>query len=79
MIVDKANNFITALASNNCPADSPATPKAVLMVEPEGFYVGEEIIGLRTRDCVAELTMRLHWMNWKKQAAVCRCMVAKIF
>ncbi len=42
MIVDNANNFITALASNTYPSDSPATPKAVLMVEPEGFYVGEE-------------------------------------
>jgi hypothetical protein len=42
MIVDNANNFITALARNTYPSDSPATPKGVLMVEPEGFYVGEE-------------------------------------
>ena len=42
MIVDNAANFIAELASNKYPADSPVTPKAVLMVEPEGFYVGEE-------------------------------------
>jgi hypothetical protein len=42
MIVDNANNFIEVLARNEFPADSPATPRGVLMVEPEGFYVGEE-------------------------------------
>ena len=42
MIVDNANNFVSALASGNFPADSPVTPKAALMVEPEGFYVGAE-------------------------------------
>jgi len=42
MIVDNANNFITALARNTYRSDSPATPKGVLMVEPEGFCVGEE-------------------------------------
>jgi len=42
MIVDNANNFIAALTHKEHPADSPATPKGVLMVEPEGFYVGEE-------------------------------------
>ena len=42
MIVDNANNFIRALARNKYSANSPATPKGVLMVEPEGFYVGEE-------------------------------------
>jgi hypothetical protein len=42
MIVDHANDFIRALEEREFPADSPATPRGVLMVEPEGFYVGEE-------------------------------------
>jgi hypothetical protein len=42
MIVDNANNFIAALASGAYPADGPATPRAVLMVEPREFYVGRE-------------------------------------
>ena len=42
MIVDKAKYFISALKSREFPDDSPATPKGVLMVEPEEFYVGEE-------------------------------------
>ena len=42
MIVDNAKHFITTLAKTEYPADSPATPKGVLMVEPVGFYVGKE-------------------------------------
>jgi hypothetical protein len=42
MIVDKANQFIDALARLRLPADSPVTPRGALMVEPEGFYVGAE-------------------------------------
>jgi hypothetical protein len=42
MIVDNANNFIAALARGMFPADGQATPKAVLMIEPEGFYVNAE-------------------------------------
>jgi hypothetical protein len=42
MIVDNASNFIAALASGSFPADSPATPRGVLMVEPVGFYVNAE-------------------------------------
>jgi hypothetical protein len=42
MIVDTAKGFIHALKENDFPADSPSVPKGVLMVEPEGFYVGEE-------------------------------------
>jgi hypothetical protein len=91
VIVYKAIAFVAALSELQLPADSPVTPKAVMMVEPEGFYVGEEtvpgrlvignmrypirqleseradipgyftergydIVDLRNRDCVAELT-----------------------
>jgi hypothetical protein len=42
MIVDKAGDFIRALNRMDIPRDSPATPRAVMMVEPEGFYVGAE-------------------------------------
>jgi hypothetical protein len=42
MIVDNASKFVSELASNRYPADSPATPRGVMMVEPVGFYVGEE-------------------------------------
>jgi hypothetical protein len=42
MIVDNAEDFIRTLGVNDYPADSSSVPKGVLMVEPEGFYVGEE-------------------------------------
>lgn len=42
MIVEHANDFIRALEANNFPADSPCVPKGVMMVAPEGFYVGRE-------------------------------------
>jgi hypothetical protein len=42
MIVEHANDFVRALEANSFPADSPCVPKGVLMVEPEGFYVGME-------------------------------------
>jgi hypothetical protein len=42
VIVYKPEQFITALAEANIPAAYPATPKSVMMVEPESFYVGEE-------------------------------------
>jgi hypothetical protein len=42
MIVDNASKFVSELASDRYPADSPATPRGVMMVEPIGFYVGEE-------------------------------------
>ncbi len=42
MIVDRAKDFIRALSTLDLPVDSPATPRAVMMVEPEGFYVGAE-------------------------------------
>jgi len=42
MIVDDAKDFIRTLDVNDYPADSPSVPKGVLMVEPDGFYVGEE-------------------------------------
>lgn len=42
MIVYKPEKFITALAEANIPAAYSATPKSVMMIEPESFYVGEE-------------------------------------
>lgn len=42
MIVEHANDFVSALEENNFPADAPSVPKSVLMVKPEEFYVGEE-------------------------------------
>ena len=42
MIVNKTSDFVAALSDLQLPADSPVTPRAVMMVEPEGFYVGEE-------------------------------------
>lgn len=42
MIVYQPDQFIAALARTSFPADFPCTPKRVMMVEPEGFYVGEE-------------------------------------
>jgi hypothetical protein len=42
MIVNNANDFLRALEGNEYPADSSPLPKGVLMVEPEGFCVGEE-------------------------------------
>jgi hypothetical protein len=42
VIVYKASHFVAALSELQLPAKLPATPKAVMMVEPEGFYVGEE-------------------------------------
>jgi len=42
VIVYTPDQFKTALAETSIPADSPVTPKRVLMIEPEGFYVGEE-------------------------------------
>ena len=44
MIVDNAKDFIRALDVNDYPADSSSVPKGVLMVEPDGFYVGEETV-----------------------------------
>ncbi len=42
MIVYRPDQFISALAELSLPAVYPATPKSVLMVEPEAFYVGAE-------------------------------------
>lgn len=42
MIVDNASDFIAALKTLDLPADGRATPRGVLMVEPEGFYVSPE-------------------------------------
>jgi len=42
MIVEHANDFVRALEDHNYPAEASALPKGVLMVEPEGFYVGRE-------------------------------------
>lgn len=42
MIVDNSKDFILALEEHNYPAKFVATPKAVLMVEPEGFYVNAQ-------------------------------------
>ena len=42
MVVDNANDFIRALEVDEFPADSTSVPRGILMVEPEGFYVGEE-------------------------------------
>jgi len=67
MIVDNANNFIRALARNKYPANSPATPRAVLMVEPEGFYVGEET------------ALDNHYIDLENAAGSLHCMVARNF
>lgn len=42
MIVEHANDFISALEANIFAADSPSVPNAVLMVRPEKFHVGKE-------------------------------------
>ena len=42
MIVDSSNDFVQALKGNEFPAEFNATPDAVLMVEPIGFYVNKE-------------------------------------
>lgn len=42
MITENASEFKDALATMPLPADSPCTPKGVMMVEPKGFYVSPE-------------------------------------
>jgi len=42
VIVNTPDKFIAALAENPFPAEFDPTPRGVFMVEPEGFYVGEE-------------------------------------
>jgi hypothetical protein len=42
MIVDTPRAFLDALSEGSFPADSPAVPNAVLMVEPEQFRVDPE-------------------------------------
>lgn len=42
MIVDTAQDFIAALASQRYPALYDPTPRAVMMVRPEAFYVNSE-------------------------------------
>ena len=42
MIITQPAEFIEALKSNTFPADSPRTPKAVMMVEPVEFTVNSE-------------------------------------
>jgi hypothetical protein len=42
MIVDNSHDFLVALKEHEYPAVFDATPKAVLMVEPKGFYVNRE-------------------------------------
>jgi len=42
MIITDPSEFIQTLESRPLPADSPCIPRAVLMVEPEGFTVNSE-------------------------------------
>jgi hypothetical protein len=42
VIITNPAEFIQRLDSHPLPADSPCTPSAVLMVEPESFYVNEQ-------------------------------------
>jgi hypothetical protein len=42
MIITSPAEFIRVLETRPVPADSPCTPGAVLMVEPEGFFVNEQ-------------------------------------
>lgn len=42
MIITNPTEFIQRLESHLIPADSPCTPSAVLMVEPENFYVNAQ-------------------------------------
>lgn len=42
MIVDSSKAFIEALASQRYPALHNPTPRAVMLVQPEGFYVNSE-------------------------------------
>ena len=40
--MDNANDFISVLEERSFPRESSSVPNRVLMIEPEGFYVGEE-------------------------------------
>ncbi len=42
MIVNSAKEFSTAMDAGYYPADSPAVPRGVFMVEPAGFFVSKE-------------------------------------
>lgn len=42
MIVNSPDQFITALADNDFPVEFDPTLRGVFLIEPEGFYVGEE-------------------------------------
>jgi hypothetical protein len=42
MIITNPAEFIRRLESHPIPVDSPCTPSAVLMIEPESFYVNEQ-------------------------------------
>jgi hypothetical protein len=42
MIVDQADTFLAALGEGRYPANSPALPRGVFLVEPEQFHVNRE-------------------------------------